>query len=156
MSAHVLFESPGIKISLPGDNHGFVTTPIVSKAILDIRKTLEFFRIGFDKKTGQLKELPPSTYPDDLTVETLGLKPLTVPELEAFSWANVGKAPNGYLLEMFKYANKQMAHFSITKATPDFRDIMDGTKLGMNLLWVFVYDATNTPRPKVLPVKDEN
>ena len=59
-------------MEIPGKNCGFFTTPVIQMAVLDCRRSLEFFGLTCGSKANCLKPIT-SRWPDDLGIEHFGL-----------------------------------------------------------------------------------
>jgi hypothetical protein len=64
--------TPLLNAEIPGENCGFFVTPVMHMAILDCRRSLEFFGLKCDDKTSRLKQIE-SRRADDLGIENFGL-----------------------------------------------------------------------------------
>lgn len=155
MPTEVFLKGPKRRVRLPSPNCGFFVTPIVHCAILDVRRTLEFFRLRWDKTKQEFTNFSDSKYPDDLYITDLGLSAVDPPSLLALSLRIIGRSASLCLTEVCFYANKDMAHFSKTNRLPELQSIVDSTKVIHESILVFVYDALALPRPKIQPTIHE-
>jgi hypothetical protein len=128
---------------LVGTNCGFVTTPVLQMAILDTRRSLEFFGITRDRHTDTLKPIQ-TRHADDLGIEHFGLSRISVQELLGVT----GKIEL-QLAKVHEWSNKQLAHFTVAPTIVEF-GWLHATSLGLIRAFVFLlFDALNLPRPVI-------
>lgn len=144
-------------VVLPGENCGFVTTPIIHAAILDIRRLLPFLGIAYRQKEDDLKTMSSPKWPDDdCWVGDLGLNPIKPLELDAVAESICGSKALSILRGPILYSNKQMAHFSKTEGLPNFEDLRNASRIMIAAVMIFIYDALSIKRPQLHFSKDES
>lgn len=148
--ATVRFEAPGRTVEIPGTNCGFFTSPVIFCAILDVRRTLDFFRLRVEKG-GDIVQLDGRRYPDDLYITDIGKPPLDPSRLFELGMEINGRPPGTALAEVCSYANKELAHFSKTEVSPELNSVIQSADLMREAILVFVYDALGLPRPETQP-----
>ena len=151
----LVMKGPKRSVRLPSTNCGFFVTPVIHCALLDVRRTLEFFQLRWDKAKAEFSVAQTKKYPDDIAITDLGLRAVDFPALLGVSLRVIGGAPTKCLLEACTYTNKDMAHFSEAQNLPDLQSIVDSTKLIHEAILVFVYDALGVARPKPQPTIHE-
>lgn len=117
----------GRPVEIPSTNCGLFTTPVIQMAILDSRRTLEFFGITRDSKSNSLKAIA-KRQDDDLGVEHFGL-PLVPPQRFVEAISGAAFAPiEPVLLAVHQWSNKQLAHFTLSNASVKLGAIRDASK----------------------------
>jgi hypothetical protein len=138
-------------VAIPGESCGFITTPIIHSAILDIRRILPFLGLKYNLKEGLFSAMSAPEWKDDYWIGDLGISPVTPEEIDAVSKAICGRPALGVLSEILIYSNKQLAHFS--KVDLDENRILETLKLSsrliINAVMIFVYDSIGEARPKL-------
>ena len=149
--ATVVLAGEGRSVKIPGTSCGFFTTPVVQMAILDCRRTLEFFGITRDSKSDLLKPIT-RRQNDDLGIEHFGL-PLVSPKRFL---ATIGEVVNGsgetLLLDVHRWSNKRLAHFTLSDASVTLQTIRDSSKAMIEAYLVLLFDALGRQRPRIQPI----
>lgn len=149
---HLSMKAPSRHVSLTGTHCGPFVTPVIHSALLDVRRALEFFRLRWDRETESFAvDTDPPRYHDDFRITDLGLPPVDPSELQVLALRTIGGSPTECLFVARNYADKCLAHFTKTEKEPEFRHIIDSTKLVHEALLVFVFDALHIPRPSLQP-----
>lgn len=143
-------------VVIPGENCGFVTTPIIHTAILDIRRLLPFMGIAYSQKEDALKAIIAPMWPDDYWIGDLGLDPVTPSQLDAVAESLCSLSAVQFLRSPLQYSNKQMAHFSKIEGLPGFEDLRNTSRLLIAAVMIFVYDALSLDRPRMHFRKEES
>lgn len=150
-SATIRLVGEGRSVEIPGTNCGLFTTPVIQMAILDSRRTLEFFGITRDSKSNSLKPIT-KRQGDDLGIEHFGL-PLVSPRrfVEAISGADSAASVEPLLLTVHQWSNKQLAHFTLSDASVTLGAIRDVSKAMIQAYLVLLFDALGRERPTIQP-----
>ena len=155
LPTQLVMKGPRRSVRLPSTNCGFFVTPVIHSALLDVRRTLEFFLLRLDKAKGEFVTAQAKKYPDDFAITDLGLAPVDPVSLLGLSISVIGGAPTKCLIEALTYTNKDMAHFSEKQNQPDLQGVIDSTKVIHEAILVFVYDALGIARPNPQPTVHE-
>jgi hypothetical protein len=141
----------GRSVEIPGTNCGLFTTPVIQMALLDSRRTLEFFGITRDSKSNSLKAIN-RRQDDDLGVEHFGL-PLVSPQcfVDAIRGADSAAPIEPLLLTIHRWSNKQLAHFTLSDASVTLDEIRDVSKSMIQAYLVLLFDALGRERPTIQP-----
>jgi hypothetical protein len=145
----VKMQGVGASVEIPAANCGFFTTPIIHGAVLDVRRTLAFLMLSIESGTGKLKTMEKNVHTDDFSLANLAISPPTTAQLENLALKITGKASVKCLRDMVVYANKGLAHFSQKDENPTLEAIADASALMLEAIFVFLYDATGTLRPRL-------
>ena len=152
----VMMSAPGNRVYIKGTHCGFFTTSLIHTGILDVRRTLAFLRLKFDKSITSIESNPEPGREDDLFITDLGLAAPTPEDLFEVSMRVIGKPGINELLEVRRYANKELAHFSTSIVQPELVCLADAMTLMRESILYFVYDELSLPRPRArLTVTDE-
>jgi hypothetical protein len=143
----VKMTAPGNTVQISGTHCGFFTTSVLHSAMLDVRKTLAFLRLRFDKNMSAIESATKPGGKDDLFITDLGLQAPSPQVLFEMSIRVIGKPATTALVDVCRYTNKELAHFSIVRHEPDWSSIVDATGLMREAILVFVFDALSIPRP---------
>jgi hypothetical protein len=144
----------GRSVEIPGTSCGFFTTPVVQMAILDCRRTLEFFGITRDSKSDLLKPIT-KRQDDDLGIEHFGLA-LVDPQLLLNTISGVVTIPaEPLLVAVHRWINKQLAHFTLSDVSVTLETIRDSSKAMIQAYLVLLFDALGRERPRIQPISTE-
>jgi hypothetical protein len=148
--ANVCLRGRGRGVDIPGQNCGFFTTPVIQMAILDCRKSIDFFGLAFDSES---RSIIPSKKrrKDDLGIEHFGLQRLTVDQLIGASNAILSVPLIQILADVCLWSNKQLAHLTLKQPDIKFEAIRDVSKAMINAYVCFLFDALGRPRPRIQP-----
>jgi hypothetical protein len=141
-------------VIIPGENCGFVTTPVIHAAILDIRRSIEFLGLRYDHGKRAMAALRAPRYSDDYRISDLGTAPVMPDEFNELAQQLCGCDAPAVLGQVIEYANKQMAHFSKAEGNPDIADLRSSCELLREAILTFVYDRLDIDRPKLHPNKN--
>jgi hypothetical protein len=145
----VTLKGPNRTVVVPGENCGFVVTPVIHNAILDIRRILPFLGLAYSQKTQSFSHIQSPQWPDDYWIGDLGLPPVTVSELDAVSHTLCNQNSLSVFEDILTYSNKQLAHFSKAESLPKLEKLSNGSRLASSAVMIFVYDALSLPRPEL-------
>lgn len=152
--ATVCLLGKGRSIEIPGQNCGFVTTPLIQMAILDCRKSLEFFGLTCESKTGSVIPIDKRRR-DDLGIEHFGLPWATKSQLIGQSSAMMTIPLEMQLVKVHHWSNKQLAHFTLSESEIKLDAIRDVCKLMIDAYQRLLFDALRRPRPCIQPVNSQ-
>jgi len=140
------------EVTVSSSSCGLFTTPVIQSAILDTRRSLEFFGISRDRKANVLKPKPINgRYDDDLSIEHLGL-PLITPEQLLKAVFDVTSRPMEPLfVEVLHWSEKKLAHFTDSDPNVKFGAISDVSRGMIQAYFRLVYDASGRNRPGIRP-----
>ena len=133
-------------VLIPGENSGFVTTPVIHAAILDIRRLLPFLGLGYDTKLNRI-DYNKTLRPDDYCIKDLNLDYVTPINFNTLAAEVCGMRSSMVLREPLIYLNKQVAHFSKVEMLPKFGDLIESCRLLSEAVFKFVYESLGLPRP---------
>jgi hypothetical protein len=142
--------SPMLNVEIPGENCGFFVTPVMHMAILDCRRSLEFFGLKCDDKTGRLKQIEPRRA-DDLGIENFGLSQVKPEDfLRITTTATIGQVES-ILTEVHRFSNKQLAHFTVLQNQVMLPSIRDVSSIMTEAFNHFLFDSLGRSRPVIQP-----
>jgi|SRR5208282_1629191 len=140
-SATVFLRGNGPPADIPGENCGFFVTPVIQMAILDCRRSLEFFGLTCDDKTNRLRPIASRRYADDLGMENFGLSQVKPEDfLRTTAPAMTGQVES-MLVEVHKFSNKQLAHFTFLQNQVMLPSIRDVSPVMIEAFNHFLFDA---------------
>ena len=113
-ATRINFISP-LPATIPGTNCGFFVVPVVNMAMIDCRRSLEFFGLTCDHNAQRLVSITRQRRVDDLRIEDFGLPIVTPAQFIGVTSHLVTKPVEATLLEVHKWSNKELAHFTLTK-----------------------------------------
>jgi hypothetical protein len=132
---------------IPGENSGFVTTPVIHAAILEIRRLLPFLGLGYETKKDRIVHNETRRI-DDYCIEDLKLDCVNPIDFDILASEVCGTRSSKVLRDPLLYFNKQVAHFSKVEILPEFSDLMASCRLLSEAVFKFVYDRLELPRPR--------
>jgi hypothetical protein len=135
---------------IPGTSCGFFVTPVFRTAILDCRRSLEFFGLTCDHSTHQLVPVK-GRRSDDLGVENFGLPLVTPAQFLTAAASVISTGPEPILLQVHEWSNKQLAHFTMSEPVVKFPAIRDMSIMMIEAYMRFLFDALGRPRPSINP-----
>lgn len=136
---------------ITGQNCGFFITPVIQMAILDIRKSLEFFGLILDSETHSIEPIK-KRRKDDVGIEHFGLPRATVNQLIGNSKIECSIPLEKMLADINRWGNKRLAHFTLSQPEIKLDVIRDASKIMIDVYFRLVFDATGRPRPQLPPV----
>lgn len=148
--ATVVLRGAGRGVEIPGRNCGFFTTPVIQMAVLDCRRSLEFFGLTCDPKASCLKQIA-SRRTDDLGIEHFGLSQVA-PQLFLQTVGSVVSAPiEPLLVDVHRWSNKQLAHFTVAQPSVTLDGIRDVSAVMIEAYLRLLFDKLGRPRPRIQP-----
>jgi len=144
----------GRSVQIPGQNCGFFTTPVIQMAILDCRRTLEFFGLTCDSKRHAIVPID-KRRKDDLGIEHFGLPWITEPQLIGASTVVTSAPLEQLLADIHHWSNKRLAHFTLMQPDITLDAIRDVSKAMIDAYLRLLFDALGRPRPKIQPVNSQ-
>ena len=145
----VIMQSDGADAYVPGSSCGFFTTPVFHQAIIDVRRTLSFFKLRYGYKAGCLEPYVDQKHPNNRSIFDFGLPSVTPAELLALSQEVIESAPDQVLRDVLVYADTQLAHFTKDEHQPDLGNLLKACRLMGEGILRFVYDRAALPRPVI-------
>jgi hypothetical protein len=138
---------------IPGTNCGFFVTPVFRMAILDCRRSLEFFGLTCDYNTQHVVPITrhPMRRADDLGVENFGLSMVTPTQFLNAAATVVPAGSEPILLQVHAWSNKQLAHFTMSEPVVMIPAIRDMTIIMIDAYMRLLFDALGRPRPSINP-----
>src|SRR5262249_49407497 len=105
-----------------GTNCGMFVIPVVKMALIDVRRSLQFFGLNFNGNG-----LVPVNHrrPDDLGIEHFGLPRVTPTQFVSVTSRIVRRPVEPTLAEVHKWSNKELAHFTLAKPYLNYPSIRD-------------------------------
>jgi len=136
---------------IPGTNCGFFVTTVFCMAMLDCRRSLDFFGLNCDGDTHQLVPRPESRrYDDDLGIENFGLAKVTRDQfLNAVT--SISTDPEPILFQVREWSNKQLAHFTTSERDVQIPAIRDMSIIMIEAYMSLLFDAFGLTRPSINP-----
>jgi hypothetical protein len=139
-------------VEIPGQSCGFFTTPVIQMAVLDCRRSLEFFGLTRDSKTNVLRPIQ-QRRTDDLGIEHFGLPWVTPETFLAVVRPETCLPPEQLLAEVHHWSNKQLAHFTLQQPSLKLETIRDVSKAMIAAYSQLLFDALCLPRPSIQPAR---
>ncbi len=152
-TATVLLRGAGPPADIPGTNCGFFTTPVINMAILDCRRSLEFFGLTCDHTRNRLTPIS-ARRRDDLGIENFGL-PLVTPTQFLTATSKVVSVPlKPILIQVHKWSNKQLAHFTVSQPTVMLQSIRNVSVAMIEAYNGLLFEPLGRRRPSINPSPD--
>ncbi len=149
-TATVHLRGQGPPADIPGTSCGFFVTPVINMAVLDCRRSLEFFGLTCDHKTGHLAPIT-NRRSDDLGIEHFGLA-LVSPAQFLQAVASAASVPiEPILIQVHNWSNKQLAHFTILQPTVTLQSIRNMSVAMIEAYMQLLFTALGRPRPGINP-----
>jgi hypothetical protein len=149
-TATVLLRGAGPPADIPGTNCGFFAIPVINMAILDCRRSLEFFGLTCDHKTNRLTPIR-GRRTDDLRIENFGLALVTPAQFLGVASKVVSVPLEPILIQVHNWSNKQLAHFTISQPTITHQSIRNMSVGMIEAYMQFLFEALGRPRPSINP-----
>ena len=153
--ATVFLSGLGRSVQIPGRNCGFFTTPVIHMAILDCRRSLEFFGLTFDSKKRSFEPIKKERRKDDLGIEHFGLQRATINDLVGASSIVSCVLLEHLLADIHHWGNKRLAHFTLLEPDIDRVAIRDMCKAMIDAYLRLLFDALGRPRPRIQPANSQ-
>jgi hypothetical protein len=148
--ATVHLRGAGPPVLIPGSNCGFFVRPVINMAVLDCRRSLEFFGLTCDHKTSRLAPIG-SRRPDDLGIEHFGLALVTPAQFLGATSKLISVAVEPILIQVHNWSNKQLAHFTISQHTVTLQSIRNMSVAMIEAYMQLLFGALGRPRPNINP-----
>jgi hypothetical protein len=147
-SANVSLRGLGRCPDIPGENCGFFTTPVIQTALLDCRRSLEFFGITCDSESGRLKKIS-KRRKDDLGIEHFGLQLISPAKLIHACSQSTSADIAAVFVTIHHWCNKQVAHFTLTEPTITFGEIRSASIAMIEAYQCLLLDGLGLPRMRL-------
>lgn len=144
----------GRSVDVAGANCGLFTTPVIQMAILDTRRSIEFFGIARDSKLNEFKPIT-KRHGDDLGIEHFGLAHVNPQRLLDTVGAVLRVPAKPLLLDMHRWSSKHLAHFTLSDASVTLQTIRDCSKGMIEAFLLLLFDASDRQRPHIQPSATE-
>ena len=149
-TATVHLRGQGPPADIPGTNCGFFSTPVIHKAVLDCRRSLEFFGLTCDYTAGHLISIR-GRRPDDLGIEHFGLALVPPAQFIAAASTVISVPLELILLQVHNWSNKQLAHFTLSKPAVTLQAIRNMSVAMIEAYVQLLFAALGRPRPSMNP-----
>ena len=149
--ATVYLLGKGRGVEIPGQNCGFFTTPVIQMAILDCRRSLEFFGLAFDSDNHAIVPIK-MRRKDDLGIEHFGLPRVTIFQLTSSSIAVASPPIEQLITDIYLWSNKRLAHLTLLDPNIKLETIRDVSKVLADAYLRLLFDGLGRPRPQIQPV----
>lgn len=149
--ATVYLLGKGRSAEIPGQNCGFFTTPVIQMAILDCRRSLEFFGLAFDSGKHAIVPIK-KRRKDDLGIEHFGLPRVTLSQLTSSSIAVASSPMEQLITDIHLWSNKCLAHLTLLEPDIKLETIRDVSKVLSDAYLRLLFDGLGRPRPQIQPV----
>jgi hypothetical protein len=149
-TATVHLRGQGPPADIPGTNCGFFATPVINMAVLDCRRSLEFFGLTCDHNANRLTPIR-RRRPDDLGIEDFGLAQATAAQFIGAASTVISVPLEPILIQVHKWSNKQLAHFTISQPTVTLQSIRNMSVAMIEAYMQLLFDALGRPRPSINP-----
>lgn len=149
-TATIVLRGHGPPAHIPGTNCGFFATPVINMAVLDCRRSLEFFGLTCDHNTNRLIPIR-GRRPDDLGIENFGLALVMPTEFIAAASTVISVPLEPILIEVHHWSNKQLAHFTISQPTVTLQAIRNMSAAMIEAYMRLLFGALGRPQPSINP-----
>lgn len=123
---------------------------LIQMAILDTRRSIEFFGVARDSKQNQFKPII-KRQDDDLGIEHFGLAHVSPQRLLDVVGSVLTVPAKPLLLDMPRWSSKHLAHFTLSDASVTLQTIRDCSKGMIEAFFVLLFDALGRQRPHIQP-----
>jgi hypothetical protein len=149
-TATVHLRGQGPPADIPGTNCGFFATPVINMAVLDCRRSLEFFGLTCDHSTNHLTPIR-GRRPDDLGIENFGLALVPPAQFLGAASTVISVPLEPIVIQVHNWSNKQLAHFTISQPTVTLQSIRNMSLAMIEAYVQFLFAALGRPRPSINP-----
>lgn len=149
-TATVHLRGQGPPADIPGTNCGFFATPVINMAVLDCRRSLEFFGLTCDHSVNCLIPIR-GRRPDDLGIEHFGLALVPPAQFIAVASKVISAPLEPILLQVHNWSNKQLAHFTISEPKVTLQSIRNMSVAMIEAYMQLLFAASGRPRPSINP-----
>ena len=140
----------GPPASIPGSNCGLFVTPVINMAVLDCRRSLEFFGLTCDYKTNRLTPIT-KRRPDDLGIEHFGLAQVSPSQFLGAVSSVVNVTIEPVLVQVHTWSNKELAHFTISHPTLSLQSVRNMSVAMIEAYMQLLFVASGRARPSINP-----
>ncbi len=149
-AATVHLRGQGPPADIPGTNCGFFATPVINMAVLDCRRSLEFFGLTCEHRRNRLTPIT-RRRPDDLGIESFGLALVTPAQFIGAASPVISVPLEPILIQVHNWSNKQLAHFTISQPTVTLQSIRNMSVAMIEAYTQLLFVALGLPRPTINP-----
>ena len=149
-AATVHLRGQGPPADIPGTNCGFFTNPVINVAVLDCRRSLEFFGLTCDHRTNHLVPIGDRRQ-DDLGIEHFGLARVSPAQFLKVASSVISVPLEPILLQIHHWSNKQLAHFTISQPAVTLQSIRNVAVAMIEAYMQLLFVALGRPRPTINP-----
>jgi hypothetical protein len=122
--------------------------PVIQMAILDCRKSLEFFGLTCDSTTHALKPIEKRRN-DDLGIEHFGLPWVATAQFFGAAHSATSAPLEPLFADIHLWSNKQLPHFTLLPVSISLGAIRDVSKAMIEAYGRLFFDALGRPRPNI-------
>jgi hypothetical protein len=148
--ATIQLSGNGPSATIPGTNCGFFVIPVIHMAILDCRRSLEFFGLNCNYTTNRLMPFK-GRRSDDLGIEHFGLDRVTPSLFIEATSSVIPEEVEPIAVQVHKYGSKRLAHSTMSESTVMLPAIRDISSVLIEAHMRFLFDALSLPRPSINP-----
>jgi hypothetical protein len=149
-SATIYLQGQGPPAHIPGTNCGFFAIPVIHMAILDCRRSLEFFGLNCDHETNRLTVIK-SRRSDDIGIEHFALARVTPSKFIEATSTVISSQVEPIVGQVHKYGNKRLAHSTMSQSTVMLPAIRDMSIVLIEAHMRLLFEALGRPRPIINP-----
>ena len=120
-------------------------------AVLDFRRSLDFFGLTCDRNTNRLVTTRGNRQPDDLGIENFGLQLVTPAQFIGAASQVVSVPVEPILIEVRNWSNKQLAHFTVSRPSVFLSSIRNASAAMIEVYMQLLFVALGRPRPNINP-----
>lgn len=151
-TATVHLRGQGPPADIPGTNCGFFAIPVIHMAILDCRRSLEFFGLTCDRNTNRLRAIKHhQRQADDLGIEHFGLAWVTPSQFIGAASTVISVQAEPIVVQVHKYANKRLAHSTTLQSTVMLQAVRDMSIAMIEVHMRLLFEALGRSRPSINP-----
>jgi hypothetical protein len=146
----VLLRGQGPPADIPSTNCGLFVTPVIKMAVLDCRRSLEFFGLTCNYTTHQLAPIT-KRRPDDLGIEHFGLALVSRAQFLGVASSVISVPVEPILLQVHAWSNKQLAHFTKSEPPIMLQSIRNMSVAMIEAYMELLFNALGHARPDINP-----
>jgi hypothetical protein len=151
--ATVFLRGQGPPADIPGTNCGLFVTPVFRMAVLDCRRSLEFFGLTCNHNTNHLAPIT-KRRPDDLGIEHFGLNLVSRAQFIGAVSSVISVPVEPILVQVHAWSNKQLAHFTNAEPPMSLPSIRNMSVVMIEAYMRLLFSALGRPRPSINPSLD--
>jgi hypothetical protein len=148
--ATILLRGEGLSADIPGTNCGFFVIPVVNMAVLDCRRSLEFFGLTCDHGAKCLRPIS-NRRPDDLGIEHFGLSLVSPAQFLSAASPVISGPLEPIVVQVHHCSNKELAHFTLVQAPVTYQSLRNISVAMIEAYMKLLFDALGRPRPALNP-----